>query len=87
MQRFQIYLDPTDAKGLEDLSTRLQLTRSQIIRELVSRLIRDYQKILQHTSFIDPETDPILKMSGIGKSKTGNDAALVNTIYQLHKPI
>lgn len=81
MNRYQIYLDPKDVAGLDSLAHDLDISRSQIIRDVVSRVVREYEKILTRINRIRAKDDPLLKMAGIIKSGKKNLSQDVDSIY------
>lgn len=81
MNRYQIYLDPKTVNGLDELSSGLDMSRSQLIRDVVSRVMREFEKVLYSTEKIRSKSDPLLKMIGLGKSSTGRIARDADSIY------
>ena len=81
MNRYQIYLNPTSVDTVDDLARELDISRSQIIRDVLDRMAREYKKILSIRNKISPKNNPLLKMAGIGKSSTGKISENVDDIY------
>lgn len=81
MNRYQIYLDPPVVSTFDRLAWQLELSRSQLIRDSLDRLIREYTKILATGKNVTSKNNPLLKMIGIGKSSTGKIAQDVDSIY------
>jgi hypothetical protein len=81
MNRYQIYLDPKDVRVLDDVSEELKLTRSAVIRDVISRAAREYEKVLKASKKISLKKHPLMRMVGIGRSKTGDVAKGVDEIY------
>lgn len=81
MNRYQIYLDPREVAGLDRLAADLDLSRSQIIRDVVSRVMREFEKAIVINYKKKAKNNPLLRMCGIGKSSTGNISMDVDSIY------
>ncbi len=81
MNRYQIYLDPQNVASLDQMAIDLNFSRSEIIRDVLDRIVLEYKKFLAVSSQWRLRNNPILKMSGIGKSSTGNIAEDVDSIY------
>lgn len=81
MNRYQIYLDPASVGTIDDIASGLDLNRSHVIRDVISRVAREYAKMLGVARTWSKNNDPLLKMAGIGKSSTGNISQDVDSIY------
>lgn len=81
MNRYQVYLDPQAVESTDDLARSLDISRSQIIRDVVSRVMREYKKILALRSYVSPARNPILEMIGKGKTSKKNISENVDEIY------
>lgn len=81
MQRYQIYLDPASVGVTDNLARALDISRSQIIREAIERIMREYRKILFARTAVSLKSHPLLKMAGFAKSPTNNVSLNVDEIY------
>lgn len=82
MNRYQIYLDPKTVRIIDDVSQELGLRRSAIIRDVISRVAREYEKALKAARTIPLKKHPIMKMAGIIKGTSGKSIAEnVDEIY------
>lgn len=81
MTRYQIYLNPGDIKIIDEVSTQLAVSRSHIIRDLVSRASREFAKILKAAKKIPLKDHPLIKLIGAEKSRTGDVASNIDEIY------
>ncbi|KKR86346.1 hypothetical protein A2875_00805 [Candidatus Gottesmanbacteria bacterium RIFCSPHIGHO2_01_FULL_46_14] len=81
MNRYQVYLDPQVVESTDDLARSLDISRSQIIRDVVSRVIREYKKILSMRNYVSSARNPILEMIGMGKTSQKHISENVDEIY------
>lgn len=81
MNRYQVYLDPQAVESTDDLARSLDISRSQIIRDVVSRVMREYKKILTIRAHFSRANNPLLEMAGFAKSPTKNVSLNVDEIY------
>ena len=81
MQRYQIYLEPKSVNVLDELAKLTNFSRSQIIRDVISRMAREYEKLLGSHTKSQMKNNPLLKMAGFAKSGTPGLATRVNEIY------
>lgn len=65
MSRYQIYLEPNTVATIDDLSSALDLSRSQIIRDVLDRVAREYKKVIFAAKGMRKSSNSILKMDGI----------------------
>lgn len=72
MNRYQIYLDPKDVNILDELAKLTDFSRSQIIRDVISRMVREYEKLLKIHAKNTFKNNPLLKMAGFAKGPTKN---------------
>ena len=82
LSRVQIYLKPDDVVSLDDIATRLKITRSQIIRDAVSAVAKKYLGLVGLLDTNSSKRNPLLDLVGIEKSKTGTIGLNVDEIYQ-----
>ena len=80
MQRYQIYLKPKAVNILSDLAKDLNISRSQIIRDVIDRMAREYEKLIKAGEAINMKNNPLLKMAGFAKLGK-NIAENVDDIY------
>lgn len=81
MNRYQIYLDQGKVKIVEKLAQDLNMSRSQIIRDVLDRVIPEYEKLIKASVKIYNKNNPLLKMAGFAKSTTGRLSENVDEIY------
>lgn len=81
MNRYQIYLDPEDVSIFDRVSLKIEISRSQIIRDVISRTAREYEKVLSIVSSPKSKRNPLIKMSGIIKGASKNLSEDVDSIY------
>ncbi len=81
MQRYQIYLEPESVSVLDELAKLTNFSRSQIIRDVIDRMAKEYEKILETNRKKRLKNNPLLKMAGFAKSGTPGLATRVNEIY------
>ncbi|MBI4064913.1 CopG family transcriptional regulator [Candidatus Gottesmanbacteria bacterium] len=81
MNRYQVYLDPQSVQSTDELARSLDISRSQIIRDVVSRVILEYKKILSIRNYVSPDQNPILKMIGMGQTSKKHVSKNVDEIY------
>lgn len=81
MQRYQIYLEPESVGVLDELAKLTNFSRSRIIRDVISRMTREYAKLLEKHTRSQMKNNPLLKMAGFAKSGTPGLATRVNEIY------
>lgn len=80
MQRYQIYLKPQTVSTLTGLAKELDMSRSQIIRDVIERVINQYSKLLKAVTKARVKNNPLLKMAGFAKLGK-NIAENVDEIY------
>lgn len=81
MQRHQIYLEPKSVNTLDELSRSLGVSRSHVIRDVISRVAREYGKVLQASKKVSLKNHPLLKMAGIIKGTKPGVAENIDEIY------
>lgn len=65
MSRYQIYLEPNTVAAIDGLSSDIGVSRSQVIRDVLDRVAREYRKIVVAATKIKKSSNVILKMDGI----------------------
>lgn len=81
MNRYQIYLDPKSVNIFDRVAIELGSSRSHIIQDCFDRIAREFEKVLTAKNSSKSKNNPLLKMSGIGKSNTPNLSQDVDSIY------
>ena len=81
MNRYQIYLDPSSVDVLDELSRLTDLSRSKIIRDVISKMASEYRKLLAATELTRSKNNPLLKMAGFAKGGKPGISRNVNQIY------
>lgn len=82
MNRYQMYLEPETADSLDDFAKYLALSRSQIIRDVLDRVAREYRKLLSVRIKQHNENNPLLQMAGCAESPTGTISQNIDEIYR-----
>ncbi|TSC88153.1 MAG: hypothetical protein G01um101416_176 [Microgenomates group bacterium Gr01-1014_16] len=81
LSRVQIYMEPDRLMMLDLISNRIKINRSQIIRDLTKPIALAYGKVVDFMTSTPKGKNPLLKLSGIEKSKTGHISENVDEIY------
>ena len=81
MQRYQIYLKPQSVNILADLAKDLNISRSQIIRDVIDRMAKEYEKLIKAGETLRMKNNPLLKMAGFAKGPDRDISRNVNDIY------
>ncbi|MDP2692011.1 MAG: ribbon-helix-helix protein, CopG family [bacterium] len=81
MQRYQIYLEPESVGVLDELAKLTSFSRSRIIRDVISRMAREYKKLLEKRTQSQMKNNPLLKMAGFAKGPGRDISHHVNDIY------
>ena len=81
MNRYQIYLNSQSVATYDRAAEAFNLNRSRIMRDVLDRVALELRKALVINSRASVKKNPILMMSGIGKSSTGRIAEDVDSIY------
>ena len=81
MSRYQIYLEPNTVAAIDGLSSDIGVSRSQVIRDVLDRVAREYRKVLLSITTARKPHNPVLRMIGAGKSASGNLSRTVDMIY------
>ncbi len=63
MERFQVYLEPGTSKELEKIATKLGVSKAELIRAGVKRILQEKT---------ETQEDPIFGIVGLGHSGNGN---------------
>lgn len=80
MTRYQTYLNPQSVETMDDVARLLDVSRSQIIRDVVDRVAREYKKLLLPRTGIRSD-NPLLKMAGVIKGVNPGISENVDEIY------
>ncbi len=81
MNRYQIYLDPKSVNTIDELARLTNFSRSQIIRDVISRMAREYEKLIVAAEKRRMKNNPLLKMAGFAKGPNKDISSNVNDIY------
>lgn len=81
MNRYQIYLDPEDVNILDELARLTSFSRSQIIRDVINKMARQYEKLLEADTKRSLKNNPLLKMAGFAKGPVRDISHHINDIY------
>lgn len=79
--RVQVYLDPKDVSLLDQLAKSINVTRSQIIRDVTKAVAKRYERTAYLLESKKTKKDPLLELVGIEESKTGTVGLNVDEIY------
>lgn len=80
MTRYQTYLNPQSVATMDDVARLLDVSRSQIIRDVVDRVAHEYRKLLL-AGTKSRSDNPLLKMAGIIKGINPGISENVDEIY------
>lgn len=81
MNRYQIYLDPKDVNILDELARLTSFSRSQIIRDVINKMAKEYEKLLETNRKKSLKNNPLLKMAGFAKGGKPGISRNANQIY------
>ncbi len=81
MNRYQIYLNPNSVNTLDRLSKLTDLSRSQIIRDIIDKMAREYEKLIAAAEKRRIKNNPLLKMAGMAKGGSKNISKNIDEIY------
>ncbi len=81
MQRYQIYLEPESVNVLDELAKLTSFSRSRIIRDVISRMAKEYEKILESNRKKSLKNNSLLKMAGFAKGGSPGLSKRVDEIY------
>ncbi|MBI2022385.1 CopG family transcriptional regulator [Candidatus Daviesbacteria bacterium] len=79
MNRYQIYLNPKSVDILDSLARLTNISRSQIIRDAIDKMAKEYEKLLVKRARM--KNNPLLKMAGFAKGGKPGISRNVNKIY------
>jgi hypothetical protein len=80
MQRYQTYLKSETVDKLDNMARELGISRSQLIRDVVDRMARVYEKLISAAAASKMRNNPLLKMAGFAKFGK-NIAENIDEIY------
>lgn len=81
MNRYQIYLNPNSVDILDNLARLTNISRSQIIRDVIDKMAKEYERLLIKTEASRMKNNPLLKMAGFAKGGKPGISRNVNQIY------
>lgn len=81
MNRYQIYLNPKSVDTLDQLSRLINISRSQIIRDVIDRMTKEYEKLLERHTKSQMKNNPLFKMAGFAKGPNKNISQNIDEIY------
>ena len=81
MNRYQMYLDSASIRTFDTMASLLGASRSHLLRDVVKRVAREYEKILSVVHTRQIKNNPLLKMAGFAKSTTGHVSENIDEIY------
>ena len=82
MNRYQIYLNPKSVIAVEEIADQFETSRSEIIREAVDSLVAQYYKMATVLQRETAKDNPLLKLAGVEKSRSGHVAEEIDEIYR-----
>jgi len=81
MNRYQIYLNPQSVNTLDSLADNLDLSRSQLIRDVLDRVSLEYAKVIRAVKKIPLQRHPLMKMAGVIKGVKQPLSENIDQIY------
>lgn len=81
MNRYQIYLYPEDVNVLDELARLTDFSRSQIIRDVISKMTKEYGRLLETVEKKRLKNNPLLQMAGFAKGGSPGISRNANQIY------
>lgn len=81
MNRYQIYLNPKSVEILDNIAQKVNLTRSEIIRDVIDLMANKYAQLLNTTHNTEIKNNPLLKMAGFAKGPNKNISQKIEEIY------
>ncbi len=81
MKRYQMYLEPKAVQTIDLLSQGIGISRSRLIQDVVSRVVREYVKVLTAAASFRLKNNPLLKMAGFAKGLPSNLSQNIDEIY------
>ena len=81
MNRYQIYLEPESVEILDDLAEQMNISRSQIIRDVINKMAKEYEKLLIKSAKNRLKNNPLLKMAGMAKGPNKDISKNIKEIY------
>lgn len=84
MKRYQMYFEPKAVQTIDMLSQGIGISRSRLIQDVVSRVVREYEKILSVPRFIDIRKHPLLQMAGIIKGVKGMGRSIAENVDEIY---
>lgn len=81
-----MYLESETIDSLDDFAKYLALSRSQIIRDVLDRVAREYRKLLSARLARHGADNPLLEMIGFAHGGKSNLAETVDDIYRKDRP-
>lgn len=81
MARVQVYLNPQDVNLVDVIAEKINIKRSQVIRDAISAIALRYAEVAQFLTVKKPLRNPLLELVGMEKSKTGKVGLNVDEIY------
>lgn len=81
MNRYQIYLDSKDVRILDELAKLTNFSRSQIIRDVIDKMAKEYGRLLEAVEKRKMKNSPLLKMAGFAKGGSPGISRNANQIY------
>lgn len=81
MNRYQIYLNPKSVDILDNLARLTNISRSQIIRDVIDKMAKEYERLLIKTEASRMKNNPLLKMAGFAKGPNKDISKNVDEIY------
>lgn len=83
MNRYQIYLNPKSVDVLDNLARLTNISRSRIIRDVIDKMAKEYERLLTKTEASRMKNNPLLKMAGFAKGPNKDLSRNVDEIYSI----
>ncbi|MBU1323408.1 ribbon-helix-helix domain-containing protein [Patescibacteria group bacterium] len=81
MARVQVYLNPQDVSLVDTIAEKINIKRSQVIRDAINAIALRYVQVAQFLTVKKPLKNPLLELGGMEVSKTGRASINVDEIY------
>lgn len=80
MNRYQIYIKPRTIDVLDDVAKIINISRSQLIRDVTDRAAKEFEKLIVKSQKMRVKNNPLLKMAGFAKG-AGKDSQDIHQVY------
>jgi len=74
-------LNPNSVETFDELAKILNSSRSEILRDVLDRVAREYKKLIKSVNLTKVKNNPLLRMAGYAKSPSGRVSQNIDEIY------